>query len=207
MKLNRMDNTGSGTEKKILEAAKKVFHERGFDGARMQEIADEAGVNKALVHYYYRNKANLFSSVFKDALQDIFSRLSGIAGKNISLEEKIRLIFNDYISFLQKNSFIPLFILAEMQRNPEKLTHIFKSAGISPSAIFEKMKDSFREESIAEKDYRNFFINVLSLCIFPFAAKPVLKAIFGFSEKGYAQFIEERKKLLPLFFMNAIRKK
>jgi TetR/AcrR family transcriptional regulator len=202
-----MVNSSSGSEKKILEAAKKVFHEKGFDGARMQEIADEAGINKALLHYYFRNKENLFNAVFKEALQEMFSRLTGIVGKDVPLEEKIRLVFHDYITFLQKNSYIPLFILTEMRKNPEKLVQIFKSAGISPHFLFERMKESIGDNTIGKYDYKNFFINILSLCIFPIAAKPVLKVLFDFSEKSYREFIEKRKVELPVFFMNAIQKK
>ena len=91
-----MANIDHGTEKKILLAAKKVFHEKGFDGARMQEIADVAGINKSLLHYYFRSKENLFNSVFQEALQGIFSRMFSIAGEKVPLEEKIHLIFRNY---------------------------------------------------------------------------------------------------------------
>ena len=195
------------SEKRILEAAKKVFHEKGFEGARMQVIADEAGINKALLHYYFRNKENLFNSVFREALQEIFSKLVTIAGKEVSLEEKIRLIFYNYISFLQENSYIPVFILTEMRQNPEKLAKVFRSANISPSSLYEKMKESIDDESVKELGYKNFLINVLSLCIFPFAAKPILQVLFDFSEESFGEFIEKRKEELPEFFMNAIRKK
>jgi len=195
------------SEKRILEAAKKIFHEKGFEGSRMQEIADKAGINKALIHYYFRSKENLFNSVFREALQEISARLFTIAGKDVSFEEKIRLIFHDYIGFFQENSYIPGFILAEMRQNPERLAEVFKAANISPSALYEKMKDSIRDELVEEIDYKNLIINILSLCVFPFAAKPLLQIIFNFSEEGYGEFIEKRKEELPGFFMNAIRKK
>jgi TetR/AcrR family transcriptional regulator len=194
------------TEKRIMDAAKKVFHEKGFEGARMQEIADEAGINKALLHYYYRNKENLFHDVFRDALQEIFAKLFAIAGKEDSFEEKIHSIFNDYISFLQKNSYIPGFILAELRQNPERLTEVFKEAKISPIKLFEKMKESVKDDSIRDIDHRQFIINILSLCIFPIVARPIIQSIFELSGKEYDQFIEKRKELLPEFFMNAIRK-
>jgi TetR/AcrR family transcriptional regulator len=194
------------TEKRIMEAAKKVFHEKGFEGARMQEIADEAGINKALLHYYYRSKENLFHDVFKDALREIFAQLFAIAEKEAPLEEKIRSIFHDYISFLQKNSYIPGFILAELHKNPERLTAVFKEAGISPVQLFERIKGSVGDDSIRDLDHRHFIINILSLCIFPIVAKPIIQTIFDLSGKEYNQFIEQRKTLLPEFFMNAIRK-
>jgi TetR/AcrR family transcriptional regulator len=193
------------TEKKILLAAKKVFHKKGFDGARMQEIADEAGINKSLLHYYFRSKDNLFNSVFQEALQEIFSRLFTIAGEEAPLEEKIRLIFRNYIGFLQENSYIPGFILTEMRKNPERLGVLFKKANISPKALYERMKNSFEDEKVEEMGYKKFVINILSLMIFPFAARPLLQVIFNFTEEEYDIFLEQRKSDLPDFFMNAIR--
>ena len=193
------------SEKRILEGAKKIFHEKGLEGSRMQEIADEAGINKALLHYYFRNKENLFNAVFREALQEIFTKLFQIAGTDIAFEQKIRLIFHDYIGFLQQNSYIPGFILSEMRQDPDKLARIMKSANISPSTLYAKMKESVRDESIGEMDYRNFIINLLSLCIFPFAARPLLQIIFDFTDEGYDDFLEKRKNELPEFFMNAIR--
>lgn len=195
------------SEARIMVAARKVFHKKGFEGSRMQEIADNAGINKALLHYYFRNKENLFNAVFREALQEIFAKLFQIAGRNISFEEKIRMIFHDYISFLQKNSYIPGFILAEIRQNPDKLARIFKSANISPATLYEKMKESVWDESVKEMDYKNFIINILSLCIFPFAARPLLQKIFDFSDDGFDEFIEMRKEKLPEFFINAIHKK
>ena len=195
------------SEKRILEAAKKIFHEKGMEGSRMQEIADEAGINKALLHYYFRNKENLFDAVFREALQEIFTKLFQIAGTDIAFDQKIRLIFHNYIGFLQQNSYIPGFILSEMRQDPDKLARIMKSANISPTALYAKMKESVSDESIGKMDYRNFIINLLSLCIFPFAARPLLQIIFDFTEEGYDDFLEKRKNELPEFFMNAIRKK
>ena len=63
------------TEQLILEAAKKVFFNKGFDGARMQEIADVAGINKALLHYYFRSKDKLFEAIFFDAFQQFIPRV------------------------------------------------------------------------------------------------------------------------------------
>jgi TetR/AcrR family transcriptional regulator len=202
-----MVKTEKDSEKRILEAAKKVFHKKGFDGARMQEIADQAGINKALLHYYFRSKDNLFNAVFREALQEIFSRMISIAGKDVSFQEKIQQIFHDYISFLQDHSYIPGFILAEIRQNPDKIKKLFRSANLAPSRLFEIMKESVKDDAMEGMDYKTFLINILSLCIFPFAAEPLLKVIFDFSEPEFKTFIERRKTELPLFFMNAIRKK
>jgi AcrR family transcriptional regulator len=195
------------TEEKILEAAKKVFHRKGFEGARMQEIADEAGINKALLHYYFRTKENLFDAVFNAAFHEIFTKLFSTVDADMPLEEKLKNLVNVYISFLQKNSYIPGFILAELNQNPEKIINIFKSAPVSPARLIERMRIAVQEEQPDKTDFRELFINLLSLCIFPIVARPMIQHIFEFSDKEYDQFIEKRKKELPVFIMNAIRKK
>jgi TetR/AcrR family transcriptional regulator len=195
------------SEEKILEAAKTVFHRKGFEGARMQEIADEAGINKSLLHYYFRTKENLFDAVFKAAFHEIFSKLFLTVDADIPLEEKLANLVNVYISFLQKNSYIPGFILTEMNQNPSKIIGVFESAAVSPAMLFERMRVAMQEEKPDKKEFRELFINLLSLCIFPIVARPMLQHILGFSEKEYDQFIEKRKKELPVFIMNAISKK
>jgi AcrR family transcriptional regulator len=202
-----MVKTNLTTEEKILEAAKTIFHRKGFEGARMQEIADEAGINKALLHYYFRTKENLFNAVFKAAFGEIFTKLFMTIDADVSLEEKLRNLIGEYIGFLQKNSYIPGFILAELNQNPEKIIDIFISAPVSPSMLFERMKKSINDERLKNTDVRDLFINILALCIFPIVARPMLQHIFEFSDEEFDQFIEKRKKELPVFIMNAIRKK
>jgi TetR/AcrR family transcriptional regulator len=195
------------TEEKILEAAKTVFHRKGFEGARMQEIADEAGINKALLHYYFRTKENLFDAVFRSAFGEIFSKLFTTVESDSPLDEKITNLVGAYIGFLQKNSYIPGFILAEMNQNPQKIIEVFKSAPVPPAMLFERMSKAVRHETLGTSDFRDVFINLLALCIFPIVARPMLQQIFEFSDKEYDQFIEKRKKEVPKFIMNAIRKK
>jgi TetR/AcrR family transcriptional regulator len=195
------------TEEKILEAAKTVFHRKGFEGARMQEIADEAGINKALLHYYFRTKDNLFDAVFKAAFREIFSKLFSTADSKVPLEEKLKTLIGDYIGFLQKNSYIPGFILAELNQNPEKIIDVIKSSPVSPVMVLDRIKKSVSDEKLGKTDVRDLFINILALCIFPIVARPMIQHIFEFSDKEYDRFIEKRKTELPLFIMNAIRKK
>jgi len=194
----------AATEIRILEAAKRVFHRKGFDGTRMQEIADEAGINKALLHYYFRSKENLFDAVFKEAFNELINMIFTIVGSEISFDEKIRYIFNDYIGFMQKNPYIPSFILNEIHHNPARLTELINSLPNPPSGIFDQVKNSLAEEGMTDIDHRQFVINIIALSVFPFIAKPLIKNIFNFSEEDFTGFIENRKKELPDFIFKAI---
>ena len=86
------------TEEKILTAAKQVFLTRGMDGARMQDIADEAGINKALLHYYFRSKDQLFEKIFLEVAHAFLPRVLGILESESTLFEKIERFCNEYIS-------------------------------------------------------------------------------------------------------------
>ena len=199
-----MVTTHSSTEEKILEAAKSVFHRKGFDGTRMQEIADEAGINKALLHYYYRSKENLFDAVFKDAFNELFKKIFSIVGSTIPFEEKIRYIFSDYIGFMQKNPYIPSFILNEINHNPARIADLMKNLPTPPSEILTRVKKSLEDEGLKDIDHRQFIINIISLSIFPVIARPLLKSILNLTEEEYTEFIETRKKELPDFIFKAI---
>ena len=106
-----MTDSEKQTEDRIFESATEIFIEKGMDGARMQDIANHAGINKALLHYYYRSKEHLFEAVFEKMANVMFSRFAPVFHENASIEEKIRFFFREHISFLQKNPRLPAFII------------------------------------------------------------------------------------------------
>ena len=110
-----------GTEEKILNSAKKIFQQKGMDGARMQEIADEAGINKSLLHYYYRSKQLLFEAVFYRAFSLLVPQLTKVLNDDTELEEKIRNFTASHIGFILKHPYLPNFIFQELNRNPRFL--------------------------------------------------------------------------------------
>ena len=193
------------SEEKILDAAKKVFHRKGFEGARMQEIADEAGINKALVHYYYRNKDNLFQSVFEDAFSGMISGIFELFTRDISFDEKVKLLLDLYLSFLQENSYIPWFIINCLHEKPEQFGDMFRKQNFHPKQLLEKINKQVKQEYNLEFDAYHFYVNLLSLCVFPVVAKPLIQQVFGFSEKEMNRFSEDRKTEVPLFILNALK--
>src|ERR1035438_8897932 len=127
-----LDNT---TEKKILDAAKIVFLEKGFDGARMQEIADKAKINKALVHYYFRSKDKLFDAIFQEAFQQFLPKVAEVMMTEKPLFEKIEFFIDTYITMLSKNPHLPGFVMHEINRNPGRIVNIIKSSGVRPEFL------------------------------------------------------------------------
>jgi len=201
------NDTFTGTEQKIVEAAKKVFLERGFDGARMQHIADEAGINKASLHYYYRSKERLFDKIFFDAFNEFFPKIGQIMTSDLDFFEKIRALTLQYIDLLSHNPYLPVFVLHEMNRRPDKLLEILKSSGIDPLMLKSVIEKEIKSGRINEIDYRHLIINILALCIFPIVAKPVIKGfIMGNDSRAFDLFTEERKRVVADFVINAIKK-
>jgi len=193
------------TEEKILVAAQEVFIEKGMDGARMQEIADKAGINKALLHYYFRTKQKLFEAIFEMVFSKIFPNLMAMVHSELPFEEKLGIFLEKYISLLQKNPFLPTFILKEMNRNPEILASIIKSNGVDPNEVIAMFKKEMDAGRIRKMDPRDVLINMLGLSIFPVAAGPLLKIMFFDNNKQeYDHFIEKRKETVKAFILNSI---
>jgi AcrR family transcriptional regulator len=99
------------TEDKIVAAAKTVFIKKGMDGARMHEIADEAGINKALLHYYFRTKDKLFEKVFAIVFKDVFQVLENAVANEMDFEQFIEGFITQYIKLLKSKPFIPNFVV------------------------------------------------------------------------------------------------
>jgi len=196
----------SNTESEILEAAKKVFQRKGLFGARMQEIADDAGINKALLHYYYRSKQLLFEAVFKQAFNLMAPKLNEIINSDLDLEEKIRQFSKNYISFVIKHPYLPNFVIQELNSNPDFVSQLVSEKHFPNIKNFKKQVD----ELVAAGKIRpiasnQLFINVMALNIFPFIGSPLLKGFTEMDDKAYQQMLEKRKTEVAEFVINAIK--
>lgn len=194
------------TEILILDAARKVFLANGFDGTSMQMIANEAGINKALLHYYYRSKDRLFEAVFVEAFSQMVPNLMKIFFSEIPFEDKIRAFVDAYISSLMEYPQIPQFILHELHRNPQRIVELIKSTGLDPQFVFGMIKREMDQGKILLMDPKQLMVNMLALCIFPFAARPMIQGfIFNNDKTAFDQFLIERKNSVADFILKAIK--
>ncbi len=199
-----MTEKEKNTEDRIIEAAKEVFISKGMEGARMQEIADKAGINKSLLHYYFRSKEKLFDHIFIQAAGKIVEMLGKIMTQEYSIEEKVQFFTRHYTELLQQNPFLPNFIISELTRNPEILIEKFNQANIDPSKFYEPLQMQLTKEGY-QISPQDFLVNLLSLVIFPIVAKPILEnKVFGGNTNDYQMFIENRKNTIARFYMNAL---
>lgn len=193
------------TEEKILTAAQTVFIHKGMDGARMQEIANEAGINKALLHYYFRTKEKLFEAIFRKVFRQIFPNIDTFIRSELPIEEKLGIFIDKYIELLLRNPYLPSFILKEIHRNPEFLASVIKSTGVKPQEVFAMFEKEMEAGKIQKMDPRDLLINMLSLSIFPVAAKPLMKIMFFENDKkAYDDFLLKRKETVKEFILNSI---
>ena len=200
-----METKKDNTEEKILAAATHVFVTKGMDGARMQEIADQAGINKALLHYYFRSKERLFEAIFAEIIKFAFPKLTQILMSDIPMISKIEQVIDAYMDLLIKHPFIPGFLIKEMNRDPSGLFKMVVKFGLNPQRIADKIQESMDRGEIIKMDPRHLAVNVVSMCVFPFAARPVLSfVIFRDDTNALETFYKERAEVIKKFVINAI---
>jgi AcrR family transcriptional regulator len=199
----------SSTEEKILEAAKTVFMKYGLYGARMQDIADTAGINKALLHYYFRNKEKLFDKVFEGALQKYFEQMDVFGDTSLPIKERIFRYVDNIIAFFSEYPQMTTFIIKEISINPElfkvKVQAVKKTKGIR---LIEALEEEITAGKIKKIDTVLFMVNLQSLCSYPFIAatlfKHALKAHSKDFEKDFS--IEKLKQSIKGFVESSLEK-
>ena len=196
------------TEEIIFEAATVVFEEDGLSGARMQNIADRAGINKALLHYYFRTKDHLFEAVFTKMAQKMFMKFTPIFEKNLSLEDKIRFFFREHITFMQQNPKLPGFIINEINHNPQRIKKLLRNVDFRKlwTTIIEQHSEELYKYNITEETLPQIMTTIVSLSVFPFAAKGIIEVAFDNFGIDFDKYTEERKTFAAEFVIKAITK-
>jgi len=208
-----MSATEIDTEDRILEAARTVFLKRGTTGARMREIADEAGVNQALLHYYFRTKEALAEAVFRRVARQLLPPIVAELRSDRPLAEKAKAVIGLELEHLSRNPNLPAYMISELSHHPDRAPQLWEEvvgepAGNSGSEVLEKLEEQIREAAdrgvIRAIEPEQFLVNLIALCIFPFAARPMLEAVLGLGPGDFDDFIEARKRSLPDFFLGAL---
>ena len=201
-----MTDNDRQTEEKIFEAATDVFVEKGMDGARMQDIATHAGINKALLHYYFRTKDQLFNKVFEKIAGRMFSKFAPVFDENLSLEEKIKFFFKTHITFMKDNPRLPGFILNEINRNPARIKKLLSTIEFRKiwTLLNSQHKYELDKYNITEENLPQIMTTIASMSVFPFAARGILEGIFQNMGVDFDKYIEERKEFAAEFVIKAI---
>jgi len=188
------------TEQRILQAARQIFIQKGMDGARMQEIADLAGINKALLHYYYRSKDRLFEAVFSEIFIEFFGKVGGVLSSQALVKDKVILFVDTYIDTISANPFVPQFIINEINRNPAMMKQLMERSGFNPAMLVSLFGKQLKGSKF---DIRHFIVSIIGLCVFPYAARPLMETIyFNNDSKAYDVFLAERKEFVRTMMLN-----
>ncbi|WP_436416066.1 TetR/AcrR family transcriptional regulator [Petrimonas sp.] len=182
------------TEQKIVEAARKIFTQKGYAATKTRDIAEEAGINLALLNYYFGSKENLFKQIVSEKFEDLFGLMSPIlSDRHITLEEKIRILVSNYTKLLRENEELPIFVLNELKNNGIMFNYILQQARtIAQPILDEQLKSDGYTISTTD-----FIMNIISLTIFPFISKPLFVASGMLEEEDFSLFIQNREKLIP----------
>ncbi|UBB89715.1 TetR/AcrR family transcriptional regulator [Candidatus Kaistella beijingensis] len=189
-----MSENEISTEDKILLAASKVFTEKGFAGARTRDIADEAGINLALLNYYFRSKEKLFDQVMKVKIVLLFGKIIPIiSNEKTTIEEKIDLASEKYFEILSKNPNLPLFVISEIQKKNSDIKSILPVEKILMNSV---IIQQIKEKNPGLNPF-HFLLNFLGMTVFPFLARPVFQNFHIMNDDEFQKFVEERKTLVP----------
>lgn len=196
------------TSEKILAAARKAFLTKGMSGARMQDIANDAGINKALLHYYFSSKDELFEKVFMEEANKFFPKINMIFESELPLFEKIEHFASEYIDEIQQNPYLPMFMMTQINQDTDKfLAKIMgKHNQPNPQNFLAQIEKEVKKGTIKPISPVHLLLNLLSLCVFPFMAKPMILRKIGLDELQFRQLMEQRKKEIPEFIINSIKK-
>jgi AcrR family transcriptional regulator len=197
------------TEQKIKKAARKVFQQKGFAATRTRDIAEKAGINLALLNYYFRSKEKLFAIIMRESMQTFLRSVVLVFNdEESSLSQKVDRIAVNYIDILSANPDIPLFVLSELRGNAEGfLTELNIRDAITRSVFFRQLNEEIKAGRIAPVNPIHYLVNLVALCVFPFVASPMLKAVGGIDNAAFSKVMDERKKLIPLWYKATLKAK
>ena len=197
------------TEQDIMEAARKVFQEKGYKEATMRDIASEANINMAMVHYYFRSKENLFFMILDDAFRLLVEKIVAVLiNDELDIFEKIRTIVREYITFFTEKPYLPQFLMGEVIRNPEWIgKRMVKN--MSFLTVFRTFSDQLEKEyekgTIRQISALSLLLNIISLCVFPAIIKPMVYQVTDCDSSVFDLVIEDRKTEVADFIIKAIK--
>ncbi len=206
--LVKMIDKKENTEEKIINAARTVFVKKGMDGARMQEIADEAGINKALLHYYFRSKEKLFDAIFGQIIKMAFPKITSIVSSDVHFLTKLDQFLDTYLDVLLKHPYLPGFVLKEVNRDPSLFIKLIIKHGFSPKPVFGAIEVAIKRGEIIAINPMHLIANVIGMCVFPFAARPIIElAAFDNDKNAADKFFKERKAVIKEFVIRSLEVK
>ena len=200
-----MDIGSDSTKEKIIQAAQQVFIRKGMDGARMQEIADEAGINKALLHYYFHSKEQLFNDVFYGVLSQLIPGLIAIFKGSEPFLDKIEAIVTQYDTYMSGHPFLPQFVIREINRDPDQLAGFMSDQGLDFKLVEKMINSEVEAGTIRPITFPHLFANLIGMIVMPYVARPLFqRKLFQNDPVKYDGFLKERRGVITTFVKQAL---
>jgi AcrR family transcriptional regulator len=195
------------TRERLLQAAHRVFLRSGTAKARTQEIADEAGVNKALLHYYFGSKAALADAVFAQQAAQLLPRIFGILGApDRTVADKVTAVVQEQIRFHRANPFLAGFLATELHVEPDRIKRLIAPHGVPPMAVLEQqLRDAAEAGEMRPMPVAQFVLSLMGALMLPFIMRPMVEIFFNLEGDRFDAFLDTRLALLPEFFMAGLR--
>ena len=189
-----LDNS---TQQRILQVATTIFYQKGLAGARMQEIADRSGINKAMLHYYYKTKEQLFDTVFQHTASLYLQTVGRLLGSDQPLKTKLERFVDEITDLLLKEPSIPVFIIHELNQSPDRIARLFAFKEYIDFRQFQQqVKEEVRKGTIRPIKADQLFTHLVSLTVLPFMSQAILCKVLEKTPQQYQSFLKERKKEL-----------
>jgi AcrR family transcriptional regulator len=203
------ESLDTNTEAKIKAAARIVFHKKGYSATRTRDIADEAKINLALLNYYFRSKEKLFELIVFETLTSFYQNMGSVFNdETTSLEKKIALVAEKYIDLISMEPEIPLFLMSEIRRDPERiLVKLPVVLSISKSVFIRQYKEAAQKGKITEPNPLHFLMNIMGMVVFPFMNRPIIQQVGNIGDKQFNQLMQDRKKLIPIWVKAMLKAK
>lgn len=193
----------ASAEEKIKEAARKVFTQKGYAATRTRDIAEEAGLNLALLNYYFRSKEKLFEIIMKEKMQQLFGVITPLLNdKSTTLDQKIEQIISNYIDMLTQNPDLPIFVLSEIRNNTGMFKQMQVGKLIQTSYFVEQLKE--RQPDVHPL---HFIVSMLGMTVFPFVSKPVFQSVGVLTDESFTEMMQQRKTLMPKWMKAMLKAK
>jgi AcrR family transcriptional regulator len=201
MSIKEEKKLDTSTEEKIKAAARTVFLRKGFAAARTRDIADESGINLALLNYYFRSKAKLFDVVMGEVFSGFVKDLTVIFNQEeTTLDEKVSLLAEKYIDFVIKEPEIPTFLISEIRSNPQDLLKRLPIKHVLTRAVFfRQYMEAVQKGEVTESNPLHFLMNLMGMILFPFVARPIILGARDLKNEEFDNLMRERKKLIPIW--------
>ncbi|MEE0982857.1 MAG: TetR/AcrR family transcriptional regulator [Bacteroidales bacterium] len=196
-------------EKKILESAKELFLQNGYEAVSTTQVAKKAGCNQALVHYYYRTKQKLFKIIFQEEIERMFMRLKEIPQDDISIEDFVSKVIDTQLEFMKENKNAPLFLIGELRNNPEILELLPENMSQYSKEILNRMRAFIKlKQSKGELqaiDVEDLLLDILSLNVFPIMTQSFFLKVWGMQPQEQDIFLERRKEHIKKVILASIK--